>query len=206
MLTSGGCSWSIGFSAGFACDPAGERVFEIHVALGHHLLHRLADQEGEELLGIGRMLGRFQHRCARHVQQRAQVAAREMVNLAAGLVRALLDTGAVVVIAVDHADRDRATLDRGDNALVVVEHGGIRLQPLQPGERCLLPLQSDRRGDERQEIGVGRRDGNPTLPFRLGEVVQRCRQVGVLDLGRVEGQHVLTYEYADPGSVRSTEL
>ena len=81
---------------------------------------------------------------------------------------------------------------------VVVEDHGVVVQTLQPIERGRAPFQGDDRADQRQEIGVGRRNRDLSFPFRLGQIEQGGGQRRLLNHAGIERQHVFARQNADP--------
>ena len=58
---------------------------------------------------------------------------------------------------------------------VVVEDHGVVAQAFQPFQRGRTPFQRRDRADQRQEVGVGRRDRDLAFPFRLRQIEQGAR-------------------------------
>ena len=90
------------------------------------------------------------------------------------------------------------SIDCGDDPFVVVEDHGVVVQTFQPLERSGTPFQRDDRADQRQEVGVGRRNRDLSFPFRLGQVEQGGGQRLLLNHAGIERQHVLARQNADP--------
>ena len=169
----------------------------------HHLLRRLAHQEGQKLLGRGRIVRGFQRRRSGDVHEAADVAAGEVMDGARHLVGARLHAEPRPVVVVDDPGRRGAALDRRRHALVVIEDRRVLSQALQPFQRGRAALERDDGADQRQKVRIGRGDRDLALPFGLGEIEEGPRQVRFLDHPLVVGEHVLAGENADPVAVRA---
>ena len=144
------------------------------------------------------MVAGLQDARARHHQEVPGVAAGEVVEGDVELVRRDLVAQPVPVVVLDQARGDLTAVDRRDDRLVVVVGLAVVLQALQPLLRRVLALQGGDRGDERLEVGLGRREPEAALPLRLRQVEQRRRQVGGRELAGVVDEHRGARGHADP--------
>ena len=94
--------------------------------------------------------------------------------------------------------RDLAVVDGGDDPLVVVVVLGVGGEAFEPGLRGRFAVELLDRADDRHEVGLGGRDRQLALPFRLGEVEDRGRQFAGRDQVRVVDHHGLARRDSDP--------
>ncbi|MNY29614.1 hypothetical protein D3C86_1636660 [compost metagenome] len=79
---------------------------------------------------------------------------------------------AEAVIVVDHAAVDLAGIDRLEHGTVAPVRGKVAFHPFQPLEGRGFTLECQHGGDDRLEVGAGRRSAPAALPVRTGEVHQ----------------------------------
>ena len=155
-------------------DAGGERV--LADVLREVLLLGLREQEVDEPLRVVALLGALEHADPGDVDERADVAAREEVELD-GVVLAVdlaLADALEDVVVVDEPDLDLAVGDGvADDRVLLVGLDVVGLHVLEPLPGLLLALGLAHRGDERLERGVGGRPADLALPARLGQVEHR---------------------------------
>ena len=155
-------------------DPGGQRVLEADRLAGAEaggaddLLRLPADQEGQELLGLGLVLARLQHRRPGHVDDVAGVAGREVGDQRVHLGRAVLRSHPVPVVLIYHAKGDGSLVDLGRDRLVIRVDvpGRVGLDRRQPLERGGLAVGAIIGGDDGLEVGLLRGQGQLALVLR----------------------------------------
>ena len=141
----------------------------------------LADEELHELLGLVLHVARLEDAGTRDAHERAGVLVGEVVLGAVVVDVAAFLAVALPVVVVDDADLGLAGVDRLEDDVVAVVDGAVLLDALEPGAGGVLALELEDRGDDRLEVGAGRRERQPSGPLGLGELHDRRRQLGLLD-------------------------
>ncbi|VVO39291.1 hypothetical protein PS712_05680 [Pseudomonas fluorescens] len=167
--------------------------------LGDHALTFFAGHVGEQLLGFFWMFAGFQDGGAGHGDQPADVATGEVVQLRIKLAFFPLQGEPVVVVhqngshfAVFHGfERDHVI------AVSLAEcpqtsqplFGGVHAVHLDDRDRLLL------------EGAAGGHEADLALPFRIGKLHHRFRQVFFIDQLGVERHHADPGGHTDPGAI-----
>ena len=87
------------------------------------------------------------------------------------------------------AEGNLAVVHRLHRRDVVLVRGAVLLETVEPGLGRALALEREDRADDRLEVGAGWRVAELALPLRIGEIHDRARQVGRLDVALVVDEH-----------------
>ena len=188
-------------------DAGGNRVFEA-LAVGDDLLPRRRVHEGEELLGLGLVLGGAQDGGAGDIEHIADVVRGEVSDLRVHGRRTDLRPLSIPVVLVDDPERHLPPVDLvGDGLVVRVDvAGGVALQCLQPAERRRVAVGAGHRRDDGLEVGLRPRQCDLALPLGLGQVHGRFRQLAGRDQRRVVDDDTHSGRDAHPLALRRVVL
>ncbi|MNF92341.1 hypothetical protein D3C84_749820 [compost metagenome] len=90
---------------------------------------------------------------------------------------------------VDHAAVDLAGIDRLEHGAVAPVRGEVAFHPFQPLQGRGFTLERQHGGNDRLEVGAGRRSAPAAFPVRTGEVHQRLGQFGFRQFARVVDEY-----------------